>query len=163
MHRPFSFFLFFLALCFSSYGTFPAVFSRLCSLFSFPVCSLGHSLLGFLLFCFCLSVLSVVYGVSVLRLPYFSWGFSSPFRVPHLFFGISFIFLFVFPSLQLVVSPPPAFHRVFWGSILFLGLLLLMWFWLWLCFSLPFCICSTFSACWGSGYSLRSFSAFISA
>ena len=161
MHRPFSFFLFFSALCFSSYGTFPAVFSRLCSLFSFPVCSLGLSLLGFLLFCFCLSVLSVVSGASVLRLPYFPWGVSSPFRVLHLFFGISFIFLFVLPSLLLVFfPPPPAFHWVLWGSILFLGLLILMRFQLWLCFSLPFCICSTFSSCCGSGYSLRSFSAF---
>ena len=93
---------------FYSYGTFATVFSGLCSLFSFPVYFLGHSLLGFTLFCFCFSVLSVVSGVSVLRLLSFLWGFSSPFQVPHLFFGVSFTFVVVFPSLQ------------FWYSLLLL-------------------------------------------
>ena len=79
MRRLFSFFVFFRRCCFSSYGTFPVVFSGLCSLFSFPVRSLGHTLLGFLVFCFFLSVLSDVYGATVLRLPYLPWGFSSPF------------------------------------------------------------------------------------
>ena len=48
----FSFFLFFRCCCISSYSAFPAVCSGLCSLFSFPVRPLGHSLLGFLPFCF---------------------------------------------------------------------------------------------------------------
>ena len=98
------------SVVFYSYGTFPDVFSGLCSIFSFPVCSLGLSLLSFILLCFCFSVLSVVYGASVLRLPSFPWGFSGTFRVPNLFFGISFIFLFVSPVL--VFSPlPHAFIR----------------------------------------------------
>ena len=107
MRRPFSFFLFFRRCCFSSYSTFSAAFSGLCSLFSFPVRSLGHNLLNFLMFCFFLSVLSDVYGATVLRLPYFPWRFSCPFRVPHLFFGTRLIFLFVFASPILVISPPP--------------------------------------------------------
>ena len=105
--RPFSFFLFFPTVLFLQ-------FSGLCSLFSFSVHSLGHRLLGFLLFCFCLSVLSDVYGVSVLRLPYFPWGFPSPFRVPHLFISIRSIFRFVFASLQFWFSLLLLlFHRIF--------------------------------------------------
>ena len=161
MLHPFSFFLSF-RHCLFFLRYFPAMFSGLCSLFSFPVCSLGHILLSFFLFCFCFSGFSIVYGVYVLRLPYFPWGFSGAFRVPHLFFGISFLLLFVFPSLQ------------FWYSLLLLlllssdilgfdsvlGVAILLRFWLWLRLSLPFCIHSAFSARCGSGCSLRSFSAF---
>ena len=43
---------------------------------------------------------------------------------------------------------------------MFLGLLIILRFWLWLCLSLSFCFRSAFSACCGSGYSLRSFLAF---
>ena len=38
-----------------------------------------------------------------------------------------------------ILSSSSCFHRIFWGSLLFLGLLFLLRFRLWLRFSLPFC------------------------
>ena len=123
MHRTFSFFLFFRRCCLSSSSAFPAVFSGLCSLFSFPVRSLGRSLLSFHLFVSFFSVLSDVSSATVLRLPSFPWGFSSPPRVPHFFFGLRFIFLYClcFSPVLVISPPPPAFASDVLGFISVLG------------------------------------------
>ena len=73
----------------------------------------------------------------------------------------SFSYLsFLLSSSGILSSSSSCFHWIFWGSILFLGLLFLLRFRLWLRLSLPFCILSTFSTCCGSGCSLRSYLAF---
>ena len=110
--------------------------------------------------CLCLfSVLSVVSGVSVLRLLAFPWGLFPAFRVPLLFFCISFMFWVVFPSV------------LFWYSRLLLllsldllgftsvvGFAFFLQFRLWL--HLFFTLLYSLSTCCGSGCSLQSSSAF---
>ena len=182
MRRPFLFFLFFRCCWFSSYSTFPAVFSRLCLLFSFPARPLGHSLLGFLLFCFFLSVLWDVYSVAVLRLPplglFQSFSGSTPLLRHPLHFPICLCF-----SPVPVISPPPPFTSdiLGFGSVLEVAtsavpavappsFILLYPFWvfhmlqfwlllavfcmLWL--QLPFPVFLSVSACCSSGCSFRS-------
>ena len=73
---------------------------------------------GFLFLCIFLVIVSSVlscfvsvflcFRLFLVRLLSFPWGFSSPFQVSHRFFGVSFIFIVVFPSLQ------------FWYSLLLL-------------------------------------------
>ena len=91
-------------------GGFSAVFSGLCLLFSFPMRSIGHRLLGFLPFYF-FSVLSGVCSATVLHPPSFLWGLSSPPRVPPLFFGLRLIFLYClcFSDVLVISTPSPGF------------------------------------------------------
>ena len=138
---------------------FSCSFSGLCSLFSFPVRSLGYSLLGFLLFCF-FCVLSDVYSATVLRLPAFPWGFSSPPRVPHLFFGLRSIFLYCLCFSSIGHPSSSSCFCIGCSVVRFCS---------WGCFCgsgcgsaflSSFCFRSAFSACCSCGFSLQSFSVF---
>ena len=107
---------------------------------------------------FLFSMLSVVSGVFVLHFLAFPWVLSPAFRVLLLFFGISFMFWVLFPSILFWYS------RLLLLSLDLLGFASLVGF-AFSCssgggstFSLPFCI--RFSACCGLGCSLRSSSAF---
>ena len=123
---------------FCSFGVvvfIPTVFSGLCWLFSFPVQSLGPSLLGFLLFCFFLFCAFGCFRFACPASYSFPWGLfpSSSSFAPLIRHPLRFPICLGFSPL-LVVSPPPpppAFVLDVLGFILFLGLLLL-WFRPWL-------------------------------
>ena len=109
-------------------------------------------------------MLSGVYRVTVLRLPEFLWGLSSPPRVPPLFFRPRFVCLYCF---LLLLSSPGHLHSSSWSSIGCSGVRFCSWGCYCSCgssccsnFVLSLCICSAFSACCGSGCSFQSSSAF---
>ena len=158
MRHPFSFSSCSFGVVVFRPSLFSPVFSGLCFLFSFHVRSLGHRLLGFLLFSF---FPFCAFGIFPCDYPASSLvplGLSGPLRVPPFFFGLLLVFLFClcFSPVIVVSPPPPGWQRLLWGSLLFLGLPLLMRLPLLPTFVSSFALCSTFSAYCGSGCSFQS-------
>ena len=145
-----------LALSFLAAVLFLLCFGTLLAIF-FHVYSLGHRLLGFLLFVSIFSPFSCFWCVCPTSsgLPL---GLVHAVWVPLLFFGISFPFSVVFPSILFWYARRLLLSSDLLGFAYFVGFAFSCCSGCGSTFSLPFGL--RFSACCGSGCSLRSSSAF---